>query len=253
MLNPEPGLNPDEIEDLIGEKEIAKVPWTVADVWLGVILLVPVSLVIWVILYAAGLALTGLLGEGVPIYLQIVSLGGATFIAGIGLAWWLGIKRRGGNPANLGFTNLRLWFDATLAALSEIVVFIAWATYALILLKLADLRVPEQPIIQSFGPTRIGFVMAVVSVAILAPIGEEVFFRGFVYTGLRRRWGAGKAMVISSSVFALFHLSPLLYVPMFIMGLVLAAIFEYRHSLAPNIILHAVNNFLALFVIYSRG
>jgi membrane protease YdiL (CAAX protease family) len=192
-----------------------------------------------------------LVGVSAPKVLEIAALGGASFFAGVGLAWWFGIKKRGGTFADLGFTNVRPCFDFPIAFLSEIIVLVALAAYGY-LLKAGGLKVPEQPVIELFGRTRSGFVLAAIVVAVLAPIGEEVFFRGFLYSGLKKRWGVTAGIVASAGIFAVFHITPLLYLPMFLIGATLAIVFEYRGSLAPNILLHALNNLVALLALYGR-
>lgn len=230
----------------------AGVPWSIGDALTGILLLFPVSLLVGLTVYLVGFIASGLAGAAVPGVLKVIALAGATFFAGIGLAWWLGIKRRGGSFADLGFTNVRPWFDVPIVFLAEIIIFVALATYGLIVLKITGQNVPEQPVIDLFGRSKSGFTLAVIFVAVLAPIGEEVFFRGFVYSAFKRQWGVKIAIIGSSLVFALFHIEPLFYVPMFIIGAILASLYEYRHSLAPNIMLHALNNLLALLVLYSR-
>ncbi|MDP1808207.1 MAG: CPBP family intramembrane metalloprotease [Actinomycetota bacterium] len=252
MSEPEGALGPRDSENLNSGGVDGDVPWSVGDALTGVVLLWPVSLLVGLLIFLLGLIVCRLAGAAVPAVLKIVALGGATFIAGITLAWWLGIKRRGGSFADLGLTNMHPWFDIPIALLGEIVIFIGLATYGFVLFRLAGQKVPEQPVIELFGRTKSGFALAVIFVAVLAPIGEEVFFRGFVYSAFKRQWGAGTAIIASSLVFALFHIEPLLYVPMFLIGAILATLFEYRGSLAPNIALHALNNLLALLVLYHR-
>ncbi len=232
---------------------ITNVPWSVRDALLGVVLLIPVSMIFVLVFLLSGNIIGFLTGTGAPSFLNVIALGGATFITGIGLAWLLGVKRRGGSLANLGLTDFKVWADIPLAFLGEIIIFIGLATYSIVLFKVSGERVPEQPIDQLFGKSLTGFLLAVFFVAILAPIGEEIFFRGFVYTALRKKWGVPLAMVASSGLFAVFHIVPLLYPPMFIIGMVLVVLFEQRRSLAPNIILHALNNFLALLAVYGSS
>lgn len=233
--------------------DITNVPWSIRDALLGVVLLIPVSMVFVAVFLLSGYLLGFLMGTGAPGFLNVIALGGATFVTGIGLAWLLGVKRRGGSLANLGLKDFKVWADIPLAFLGEIIIFIGLATYSVVLFKVSGARVPEQPIDQLFGKSLTGFLLAVFFVAILAPIGEEIFFRGFVYTALRKQWGVPLAMVASSGLFAVFHIVPLLYPPMFIIGMVLVVLFEQRRSLAPNILLHALNNFLALLAVYGSS
>jgi uncharacterized protein len=245
---PDMGLDDDEPVEPRRE-----VPWTAGDAVLGVVLLIPALLVLGGIIFAVGVLLFQLFGIARPPYFEIVSAGTASFVASIGLVWWLGIKRARGRAADLGLANMRLSLDLPLALLGEFVVFIALAVYSLILIQGLGISVPEQPVVEMFGRTGAGIFLAALFIVVLAPIGEEIFFRGFLYTAFRRQWGVAPALALSSAVFALFHLEPLLFVPMFVIGLILASLFEYRRSLAPAIFLHAINNLIALITVYRAG
>lgn len=90
--------------------------------------------------------------------------------------------------------------------------------------------------------------LIVAAVVVVAPIYEEVVFRGLIWRSIADRFGNGWAMWISSALFALIHLQ----YDMFEMGLifVLALIFAYIRqtsgSLILPIILHMINNGLAM-------
>jgi len=93
--------------------------------------------------------------------------------------------------------------------------------------------------------------MLILSVGVLAPIFEELFFRGFVFKGLERSiLGAHGAIWVTSIVFALIHLqySPgvmLLIIPM---GLLLGYSRHYSGSLLVPIAIHVLNNTVAIFL-----
>jgi len=78
--------------------------------------------------------------------------------------------------------------------------------------------------------------------AVAAPIGEEVFFRGFVYNALKARLNVPIAIVLSGLIFALAHFNPLALVPIWLMGSLLAFTYERTRSLWVTILMHAVNN-----------
>ncbi|MFQ3682076.1 lysostaphin resistance A-like protein, partial [Roseiflexus sp.] len=91
----------------------------------------------------------------------------------------------------------------------------------------------------------------------LAPIGEEVLFRGYLFGSLRRlagdsRTGIMIAYGVSAMVFALSHSLAAteglvgLLVPSFLIGLVFAWGFDRSGSLIPAIVAHAINNGVAL-------
>ena len=78
--------------------------------------------------------------------------------------------------------------------------------------------------------------------AIAAPIGEEIFFRGFLYNALKRRWGIMIGVVFSGLAFALIHFAPLAVIVIFPMGMLLAYVYEKTRSLWVTIMMHIFNN-----------
>ncbi len=90
-------------------------------------------------------------------------------------------------------------------------------------------------------------------VVLAAPLGEETFFRGFLYKGLRRRFSTRAAAVISAALFGLVHFAGpefLLLIPaLFVVGLGLALLYERRQSLPAAIAAHAAFNLVGFLVI----
>ncbi|MDP3972270.1 MAG: type II CAAX endopeptidase family protein, partial [Candidatus Nanopelagicales bacterium] len=116
------------------------------------------------------------------------------------------------------------------------------ATYAMVLL-LEGLGV--EPDVQP-AEVAIGFLepwLVVVAVVIVAPIAEEVFFRGLLFGALAKKglpqiW----VLVISSAVFALIHLEPVRIILLFGIGLVLGLARWLTRSTTTAIVAHVVNN-----------
>lgn len=90
--------------------------------------------------------------------------------------------------------------------------------------------------------------IAILLVGIWGPIGEEVFFRGFLLRGLEHRFGIKLAILISSVVFGLVHVAPGAIFPTFFLGLAFAWIYVRTGSLWPSIFAHSVQNSLAIIV-----
>jgi membrane protease YdiL (CAAX protease family) len=101
-----------------------------------------------------------------------------------------------------------------------------------------------------FGEGVRGLIMALVVGAIVAPFAEEVFFRGYLYAGLRQRWGVAWGLVISSLIFSVVHVIPGVMPPIFVMGLLLAWLYERTDSLWPSIALHGMINGMAFLAAY---
>jgi membrane protease YdiL (CAAX protease family) len=98
---------------------------------------------------------------------------------------------------------------------------------------------------------------AVVAV-LAAPIGEELFFRGFLFRGLRRRFSVWPAALISAVCFSLVHIAPgslggsvTLVVALFPVGVGLAWIYEKRRSLVACIVAHATFNLIGVAFLFA--
>ena len=86
----------------------------------------------------------------------------------------------------------------------------------------------------------VGFFAAVV----LAPVCEEILFRGFLFGALRSRLGSLFAAVVSSAVFAVLHgYSVAGLGAVFLYGLVFVWLYQRSGSLLPGMVAHAVFNF----------
>lgn len=87
-------------------------------------------------------------------------------------------------------------------------------------------------------------------VCVVAPIAEELFFRGFFFGGLRK-YGLTIAVLVSGTTFGLVHVasSPIGFiVPLAALGMILALLYERTGSLYAPIALHALNNSIAFGV-----
>ena len=106
-----------------------------------------------------------------------------------------------------------------------------------------------------FGHGTFGALVAGVLIIVAAPVSEEIFFRGFVFGGLRRRLSFPLAGLISAAIFGLFHYTgagSLTVVPQLaFLGLALAWVYERTGSIYPTMAIHAFNNALAFALLTS--
>ena len=84
---------------------------------------------------------------------------------------------------------------------------------------------------------------------VLTPLAEELMFRGVLYQAFRRTMPAGVAALGASLIFAGMHFTLVLFIPLTIMGYVLAWLFERSGSLIPGMLVHACNNGIILVLI----
>ena len=102
----------------------------------------------------------------------------------------------------------------------------------------------QKDIAEDFG----ALPVQVLLIAIAAPVSEEVCFRGFLFGGLRERWPRVVAALLSGLIFGGLHaLTGLSAVPVLIaFGFILALLYEKTGSIVPGILLHMLNNSVAL-------
>ena len=94
-----------------------------------------------------------------------------------------------------------------------------------------------------------GWWGAFMKVAVVAPIVEELIFRGLILQGFRRNYKAFTAVVMSALLFALFHLNPWQFPATFLLGLLLGWIMLRTNNILLAILGHSINNFLVLLSI----
>jgi membrane protease YdiL (CAAX protease family) len=106
-------------------------------------------------------------------------------------------------------------------------------------------------------PSYVSIALAFLGVVVLAPVGEELLFRGFLFTGFRSYVGPVAAAVVSALLFSLWHMFPLFFpfslnlhptqaLNTFLCGLVYAGMRHDSDSVFPSMLAHAVWNLLVL-------
>ena len=83
--------------------------------------------------------------------------------------------------------------------------------------------------------------------AVLPALCEELAFRGFLLTGLRRRFRPWAAVLLSSFLYALFQMNVFQFATAFVLGVVLALVALRSGSVGPAIVFHLVYNLSTLF------
>ncbi len=95
-----------------------------------------------------------------------------------------------------------------------------------------------------------GFLVVLFAGAVLAPIAEELFFRGFVFGSYLRTQTAPVAYGLSSLLFATLHLNLPAVLPILTLGLLFAAAYRRTGSIVPGIVAHALFNLVGFVILY---
>ncbi|MEG1448748.1 MAG: type II CAAX endopeptidase family protein [Oscillospiraceae bacterium] len=106
--------------------------------------------------------------------------------------------------------------------------------------------IPTAPDI-SFGSNIFRTLLLIVEICIIAPILEELVFRGIIMQSLRR-FGDRFALVMSAIIFALIHLNFVQFPNALLMGLVMGYFVLRTNSLHVGIFMHAANNILSVLI-----
>lgn len=93
-----------------------------------------------------------------------------------------------------------------------------------------------------------GSLMSWISAVIMAPVLEEILFRGLIYTRLKKGMPAIVAAVLSSLVFGLMHGTIIWVMYAFVLGMIMTWLFERYQSLAANITFHLAFNAMGLLL-----
>ncbi|MCC8187146.1 MAG: CPBP family intramembrane metalloprotease [Bacteroides sp.] len=88
--------------------------------------------------------------------------------------------------------------------------------------------------------------LGVLGVALFGPVLEELLFRGAVTRILLQRYSPAKAILFSALIFGIFHINPAQIAGATLIGLFLAWIYYRTESLVPCILIHVLNNSLAV-------
>ncbi len=217
------------------ESVVYSVPWQPIDNWVGVILLTVIDLSLLFISLAGKkgqLAQSGLL-----VLVQLVYLLPVVIVFAYRSINWraLGVGR-----FNWGIVNL----GCGLLVVAYLIIYV----HNLILTALG---IPTQGVEVSGLFERLNTPIWFFLVgAVLAPLVEETFFRGFLFQGFRAKYGWLSGMLLSSAIFAIAHLDIASLIPTFILGNLLAYLYHRTNSIWPGVILHMTVNTFGLLSIY---
>jgi uncharacterized protein len=87
---------------------------------------------------------------------------------------------------------------------------------------------------------------SILSLGVVAPLSEEILFRGIILKGLLSRYSPTKAILISAILFSLFHLNPYQFFAAFVMGLFWGYLYFRMKSILPCILAHSISNLLVV-------
>ena len=94
------------------------------------------------------------------------------------------------------------------------------------------------------------FILAFLCLVVLAPVCEEVIFRGWLYGKLRGRMSALPAILITSIAFGVAHMQWNVGVTVFVMSIVMCLLRELTGTIYAGLVVHILKNALAFYMLY---
>lgn len=152
---------------------------------------------------------------------------------------------------NFGFKKIQLW-----TFIKEILkAYLLYIGISLIISAIViyfDVQIPgyqvQENIIPLFGNDKLSLIIAGIVVVVIAPLFEELFFRGFLLRTLVDKLGLYFGSIVSAMIFALVHFPWQSIIPIFILGLIINSIVIRTKNIWPALGFHIFNNAL-VFVI----
>jgi membrane protease YdiL (CAAX protease family) len=186
-----------------------------------------------------------------PTAAQSVGLAAIEAIALLSGVYIFGLRRLHYTWKDLGFITINnKWLLLTIT-ISFIVIPISGLITVLVMMALGlPLENPQLEFIIPQDITWLGGLGLLLFGGIAVPIAEEVFFRGVLYRWVRERWGIFIGVMVSSLIFGLIHIDIAVASTAFILGIILALVYEYSKSLWTAILIHAINNSIKIILIY---
>jgi CAAX protease family protein len=157
-------------------------------------------------------------------------------------------------PEQFGLRRTRLWPAIGWMALA----FVAFYVFTLVWVSILGVDTDDSKLPDELGVKDSTYALLAVAflVAVVAPIAEEFFFRGFFFGALRNWKGPWPAAVITGLVFGSIHVGSAeaaFLLPLAFFGFSLCLLRERTGSLYPGIALHCANNSLAFGVSQHWG
>ncbi|MDA1060270.1 MAG: type II CAAX endopeptidase family protein [bacterium] len=224
-------------------KKYFQAPWSIKD-----ILLVTIFAGIMVGVLALTLKYSGL-GE-----IADSSERKGLIIAGIFILQWIAIflplilitrKKYKLKWEHFGFKRISVKKTIALV-IGSYLLFIGISILIGIFIILTDIRIPgyqvQDDILPLFGEGLTNLIIAGVLITVVAPLIEEIFFRGFLLRTISGKIGIVWGSIVAALIFAALHMPWQSFIPIFILGIIINRIVINSKSLWPAIVFHMLNN-----------
>jgi len=131
-------------------------------------------------------------------------------------------------------------------------IYLSIMTLLLTVVLYLNIKIPgfqvQKPIIENLAKTTPQLIGGGIAIVIIAPIIEELIFRGLIFRTLANKIGIGWGSAISAGLFALLHVNIGGMVQVFILALVMNYLVIRTKSITTSIIFHMLQNGMAFAI-----
>lgn len=120
------------------------------------------------------------------------------------------------------------------------------SAYAFIVSGLGFDALTPEPLPVGLSGDGVLILLSALALGAWVPFVEEVFFRGFLFSGIAARYGLYFGLAVSAAVFALVHFSLATIIPIFVTGILFGLVYHVTRSIWIPILAHSAQNILAL-------
>jgi membrane protease YdiL (CAAX protease family) len=226
--------------------------WSWKDLFI-VLLGIAGIFIIGIIIYAILLGWRGANPEDLmkPTVAQTLGLAGLEAFALIGGIYLFGIRRRGLSWDAVGLRPVSTSWILIATVATLIAIPIAGLVTILAYFALGQpLENPQLDFLLPEGLTAFDALAMLFLAGFAAPFGEELLFRGILYSMFRERWGIWIGVLVSSLLFGLIHGNLAVGLTGFLLGILTAIVYEYSNSLWTAVLVHALNNSIKIALLY---
>lgn len=191
--------------------------------------------------------------EGLSTTLRVTVGTTLSFVCSLLFAYYVPkqIIKKAPSPQQMGTTRWIEWQDIGLGVAGLVPYFLLAGVFVSIVGLFMPLDLAQkQDIGFSILSTSTEVMMAFITLVVVAPIVEELLFRGYFYGALRSFMGVFGSSLVVSMVFGILHGQWNVGVNVFALSLVMCLLREYTGSVWAGIVLHMTKNALAFYMLF---
>lgn len=223
--------------------------WT----WLDLVLVTVSGLLLGLAAVVAFALIARLTGTPLPASALVLLVSAGLYGALTLMAWLLVVQRRGVGWTGIGFRRTSVTAVLWMVPLLAVMLSVNAAVTVLVTRAVGNVQNPQVNALAPGGTMSLrDLLLLLLAASVIAPIVEEMLFRGLLYRYLRARMGVVGSVALSAGLFAALHAVPVLLPMLLVIGVTLALVAERYDSIVPCIALHALHNSLMLVVLYRE-